>query len=253
MAESYPDVNDFVVCKVKAIKDYGAFVDLMEYPFEGFVHISNIASGWVKNIRSHVSENQVRVAVVVRVDTQKKLIDLSLRRVSPNQEKAKLVQWKNQKRAEKLFERCAGELKVPFDKAMKEIAPKLVEEYGQLYEAFEVACLDGEASLKKCGVPANWCKVITKMARDTIKPPHVSIRANVQMSFSDSNGVEHIKKIAKDVCTDDVDFSYVSAPNYSLIVESKDYPAAEKIMGKVLDKIKNSVAQAKGTFSFKRP
>jgi len=252
MAVVYPEVNDLVVCKVKTIKDYGVFVDLLEFPLEGFVHISNVSSGWVKNIRSHVSDGQIRAAVVVRVDKEKNIIDLSLRRVSPNQEKVKMLEWKNNKRAEKLFERCASELKVPFDKAMKEIAPKLIEEYTQLYDAFEASCVEGEKAVKKCGVPANWCKVITRLAKDTIKPPCVNIRVAVNMSFFDSNGVEHIREIAKSISNKDVSFSYVSAPNYQLIVDSKDYPTAEKILSNVLEKIKANVAENNGTFNFKR-
>ena len=53
----YPEEGEFVVGTVKNVKDYGAFVTLDEYlEKEGFVHIADVSSGWIKYIRDHVWE-----------------------------------------------------------------------------------------------------------------------------------------------------------------------------------------------------
>ena len=70
----YPDRNELVVVKVTQILDYGVFAELLEYGnAKGFIHISNVSSSWVKNIRNVVKSNQVRVAKVLNIDVEKEL------------------------------------------------------------------------------------------------------------------------------------------------------------------------------------
>ena len=100
----YPDRGDLVVVKVTQILDYGVFLELLEYDkAKGFIHISNVSSSWVKNIRNFVKANQVRVAKVLNIDTEKRQIDLSFAGVSPQREKQKLTEFKQVNREEKLI------------------------------------------------------------------------------------------------------------------------------------------------------
>ena len=82
MNESWPEVGDLVVATVQRIVGYGAYVTLDEYEDkEGLLHISEISSSWVRNIRNHVRERQKVVLQVLRVDAAHGQVDLSLRRV----------------------------------------------------------------------------------------------------------------------------------------------------------------------------
>jgi translation initiation factor 2 alpha subunit (eIF-2alpha) len=52
-----PEPGELVVSTVKKIAPYGAYVALDEFnDTEGLLHISEISSRWVKNIRDHVRE-----------------------------------------------------------------------------------------------------------------------------------------------------------------------------------------------------
>ena len=45
MKREYPEVGDLVIGTIESVKDYGAFVDLDEYPGKkGFIHVSEVAS-----------------------------------------------------------------------------------------------------------------------------------------------------------------------------------------------------------------
>ncbi|MEC8948750.1 MAG: S1 RNA-binding domain-containing protein, partial [Candidatus Thermoplasmatota archaeon] len=47
-----PEEGEFVIGRVSEVRNHGADVELLEYPGQkGFVHISEVASGWVKYIR----------------------------------------------------------------------------------------------------------------------------------------------------------------------------------------------------------
>jgi translation initiation factor 2 subunit 1 len=133
----WPDEGDNVVCSVKRVTDFGAFVELDEYGHrEGLIHISDVASGWVKYIRDHVREGQKIVCKVLYVDTAKHHIDLSLKDVNEHQRREKIQEWKNEQKAEKWIEYVAKTTKIS-----KEDLPKLTdlfyEKFGSVYAAFQ--------------------------------------------------------------------------------------------------------------------
>ena len=100
----FPDEGELVVATVKDVKGFGAFCTLDEYPGkEGFIHIAEVAAGWVKYVRDHVRENQKIVAKVISVDQNRGHVDLSLKRVNDHQRRETISAWKNEQKAEKLL------------------------------------------------------------------------------------------------------------------------------------------------------
>ena len=67
----WPEIGDFVIATIQKITDYGAYVMLDEYEKQGLLHVSEVSSGWVRNIRDFVREGQKTVLKVLRVDAQK--------------------------------------------------------------------------------------------------------------------------------------------------------------------------------------
>ena len=112
----FPDNGELVVCTVDSVKNYGAFVTLDEYDGkQGFVHVRDVATGWVKYIRDYVREGQKIVCKVLGVDSSKGHIDLSLKSVNDHQKREKIQQWKNENKAEKLMEIVAERLSISVD------------------------------------------------------------------------------------------------------------------------------------------
>lgn len=109
----YPEVGDLVVASVTRVVDYGVYVKLDEYDgVEGLIHISEIASTYVKNIRVHVREGQKLVLKVLRVSPQRAQVDLSLRRVTGREKSEKMLEWKKVKKADSIIKGAAERLKV---------------------------------------------------------------------------------------------------------------------------------------------
>lgn len=79
-SQEWPDEGELIVGTVYKVLNYGAFAKLEEYQGkEAFIHISEVSSGWVKNIRDHVRENQKIVCRVLRVNPKKGHVDASLK------------------------------------------------------------------------------------------------------------------------------------------------------------------------------
>ncbi|MDD2755239.1 MAG: S1 RNA-binding domain-containing protein, partial [Methanothrix sp.] len=103
--EGWPEVGSLVVCTVTQVVDFGAFVSMDEYSGkQGLIHISEVASGWIKYIRDHVREGQKIVCKVLNVDTSRHHIDLSLKDVNEHQRREKIQEWKADQKAWKWLE-----------------------------------------------------------------------------------------------------------------------------------------------------
>jgi len=55
----WPEPGDLVIATVKTVMDYGAYATLDEHNDKrGFLHISEISSARIRNVRDFVRENQ---------------------------------------------------------------------------------------------------------------------------------------------------------------------------------------------------
>ncbi|HEY0090710.1 MAG TPA: S1 RNA-binding domain-containing protein, partial [Candidatus Lokiarchaeia archaeon] len=143
--KEYPDEGELVVGTVVKVQNFGAFITLDEYPGkEGFIHIAEIATGWVKRIRNYIKEKQKVVCKVLQVDKTKNHIDLSLKRVNEHQKRDKIQEWKNSQKAEKLLEMVAKQIGKNNEQCYKEFGNDLIKKYGSLYAAFEETAYDSK-------------------------------------------------------------------------------------------------------------
>ncbi|MFC2174649.1 translation initiation factor IF-2 subunit alpha [archaeon] len=236
----YPEPQELVVCRVKSLKGYGAFVDLLEYKKEGFIHISQIASGWIKNIRSHIGEGQIRVGLVTNVDREKNMIDVSLRKVSDNQEKRRMSQYKRAKRADKLFERAANELKEDPVESYTKIAEPLKVEFGDLYSGFEAISANGADAVKSLKLPKKWVDHLVQLAEENVTAPEVTITRKLTLVSYAPDGVKSVRSALTALQKGGVTVTYVSAPEYLLSVTAGDYPDAERILRDAMEPIEKA-------------
>jgi translation initiation factor 2 subunit 1 len=60
-----PEVGEIVVATIAKIGDHGAYATLDEYNgIQGFLHVSEIAHGWVRNVSKFVKEGEKKVLLV---------------------------------------------------------------------------------------------------------------------------------------------------------------------------------------------
>lgn len=245
----YPEKNDFVVVKIVQILGYGVFVELLEYGnVRGFIHISNVSSSWVKNIRNLVKINQVRVAKVLGVDTQKKQIDLSFAGISPQIEKQKLTEFKQVNREEKLISILAKKEKKDFDVVWGEVADPLINEFGSLYKAFEKIYLGEDLSKF---IPKKWFKQVKELVEKNIVVSKKSLRAIIELKTLSNNGVEDIKELLKTIENKkDINILYSGAGKYVITVFSSTYKDAEKNLTKIINELESGAKKNGIDFKF---
>jgi translation initiation factor 2 subunit 1 len=252
-AGEYPEEGEHVVATVQSLRNFGAFVTLDEYDGkEAFIHLSEVATGWVKYIRDYVHEGQKIVARVIHVDLEKGQVDLSLKRINDHQRREKLLEWKNEKRALKLLSQVAQLLGITIEEATSTIGDQMVEKYGSLYKAFEVASLDPKKFTKDAGKDP-WVSQVSKVARESINPPHVAVSGILEVSHPASDGVLHVQRAllaAEAVAPESIAVQYVGAPRYRLTVSGIQYKSAEELLKKASDVALSAIKKSGGKGSF---
>jgi len=255
--KDYPKTGDLVVGTVIKVQNFGAFVTLDEYPGkEGFIHIAEIATGWVKRIRNHIRERQKVVCKVMHVDRVKNHVDLSLKRVNEHQKREKIQEWKNSQKSEKLLEMLSKRLNKNIEQCYDEFANSLIKKYGTLYAAFEEAAYDIE-TLKKDGFKGDWLKDFETIAKTSITIPFVNIKGYVTVTSWLPDGISHIRNAlmeAEHSEFEDVEIQikYIAAPHYMITVRAPDYKVAEDEMKKTVEKIEDSIKKHYGNCEFHR-
>ncbi len=254
--DGYPSPGEIVIGTVTRVMDFGAFVSLDEYEDkEGMVHISEVAPGWVKDIRDHVKKGQKVVCKVLSVNPKRGHIDLSIKDVTERQKKEKWQQWKSELRAFKWLEIAGEKVGISKEELVK-IGKKLIKEYDTIYEAFEEAAFEGYEVLVPV-VGEEMAKAIAEIARENVKPPRVKVRGYFELKCFASDGIERIKKalmeaykVAKDGVK--VTLEYVGAPKYRIVIEAEDYKVAEKTLKNVVNRVLKTIKKLGGEGNFVR-
>ncbi len=253
MKHKWPQEGDLVVATVHKVLNYGAFAKLEEYPGEeAFIHISEVSAGWVKNIRDYVRENQKIVARVLRVNPKKGHVDVSMKRIREDQRTRKIQQWKIEQKAEKLLEFAAKSINKDLNTAYEEVGYGMMDEFGDLYGAFEISAEEGKDSLIERGMDEEWAAAITEVAKKNISPPEVQITGYVDITSYAVDGVQIIRNALNSINKDNVAVQCVGAPRYRLLVKSSDYITAETILKDAADKAIEIVLEAGGEGEFHR-
>jgi translation initiation factor 2 subunit 1 len=248
-----PEPGEIVICTVREITSHGIYVNLDQYDaMNGFLHVSEISTGWVRNIDRVAKVQQKLVLKVIRADRSRKEIDLSLRQVTNEERRAKVIQWKRDERAHAIINVVKKKMNLT-DAQLMDYVRKLEGEFGTLYDALEAAAKKGEKVITSPELPGPVKNAIVETATDKIVPPKYEVGAIVEVSSRAPDGVEQVKKTLLSATSPsaDVRITYAGAPRYRIRITADDYKQAEKVMGVVLDKIRDGAGKH-GAFNYKR-
>jgi translation initiation factor 2 subunit 1 len=254
----WPEVGDLVIATVVKITSYGAYVRLDEYDKEGLLHVSEVASRWVRNIRDYVREGQKVVLKVLRVQADKGQVDLSRRRVTKRDKKEKLLSWKKDRKAEGLLRTASEKLNISFEEAYEKAGALIEKAFGELHEGLEKTAKDGVDVLLKLGIDKDLAVTLEAIAKEKIQISLVNVKGILELRNPKPNGVLLIKETLQNVKEigesegADVTVYLVSPPKYRIVVSAEDYKSAENALEKATKSALKTIAKSGGTGAFKR-
>ncbi len=260
--DELPEEGELVMATVKDVLAQGAYVSLDEYDgLTGFLHISEIATGWIKNIEHYVRPQQKLVLKVIRVNKARREVDLSLRQVTNEERRLKLIEYKRSEKA-KAFLRIIRERCKISDEEFDRYVDIMLDEYPLLYDMFEDVAKKGIKCIEHLNLPEDMLNAIQEIA-SKIRIPSVEIGGVMELRCAREDGIEVIKdtllsaiegkgsamKDGKDV---KVNILYLGAPRYRLTIKAENFKVAEKTLNSILQSIQKSIEKKNGIFKFTR-
>ncbi|KAJ7716817.1 eukaryotic translation initiation factor 2 subunit alpha [Mycena maculata] len=229
--QKYPEVDELVMVQVRQIAEMGAYVKLLEYDgTEGMILLSELSRRRIRSVQKLIRVGRNEVVVVLRVDKEKGYIDLSKRRVSPEDITRCEERYMKSKSVASILRHVASKLggEVPgekekrvrkkggdFDDAPLEEAPAPVageEErlemlyetiawplgrtYGHPYDAFKLALTEPDTVFATLSTPipeATHVLLTSTIAR-RLTPQPIKLRADIELTCYTPAGIDAIKR-----------------------------------------------------------
>jgi len=251
--QEMPEQGEIVLGTVTKVMDHGAYVTLDEYDnLQGFLHVSEIAPGWIRSVNRFVKNGEKKVLLVKKINPQRGDIDLSLKQVSKDQKKQKLKEVKKFEKGKTLLQNVQEKAKLE-DSDIEKLEDSIYSKYDSVYDAFIEIGRNGINTVKELKIPKKTATVIEEIC-SKIKLPSVEIRGIMEITNSKSDGIEIIKKVLLDELKKDstIDITYLGAPKYRLSITSEDFKSAEKSLKPIIADIQSNIEKKKGTFKFSR-
>ncbi|KAI9451959.1 eukaryotic translation initiation factor 2 subunit alpha [Russula earlei] len=284
----YPEVDELVMVQVRQIAEMGAYVKLLEYDnIEGMILLSELSRRRIRSIQKLIRVGRNEVVVVLRVDKEKGYIDLSKRRVSPEDITKCEDRFMKSRTVASIMRHVASRLPTfdpdasgssnatdgPSDskkdkkvvveeerleKLYEQISWPLGRKYGNVYDAFKLALTEPDtvfATLPQPLPQATYSLLMATIAR-RLTPQPIKLRADIELTCYTPSGIEAIKKALKageNASTEAVPIKakLVAPPLYVLSTNATDKYAAVERLERAIESIQGTIETQGGNLIVK--
>ncbi|KAI9756549.1 MAG: hypothetical protein M4579_003808 [Chaenotheca gracillima] len=220
--EKFPEIESFVMVNVKQIAEMGAYVKLLEYDnIDGMILLSELSRRRIRSIQKLIRVGRNEVVVVLRVDKEKGYIDLSKRRVSPEDIVKCEERYNKSKMAHSILRHVAEKTKTPIEELYQNIGWPLNKKYGHSIDAFKLSITNPDV-WKEVTFPNDVVRnELTSYIGKRLTPQPTKVRADVEVTCFGYEGIDAVKTAlraaeAKNTQDSQVKVKLVSPPLYVL-------------------------------------
>jgi len=235
----------------------GAYVLLLEFVnFYGLILLSVLSRRRIRSIQKLIRVGRNEVVVVLRVDKEKGYIDLSKRRVSPEDIIKCEERYNKGKMVHSIMRHVAEKTLTPIEQLYETIAWPLNKKYGHAIDAFKLSITNAEvwndATFPSEAVSEELKSYIAKR----LTPQPTKVRADVEVTCFGYEGIDAVKAALRtaEARNDDqtqVKVRLVSPPLYVLTSTCLDKNLGISRLEEAIVEIRTSIEAAGGSLVVK--
>ncbi len=247
-----PEECQIIIATVREVMGHGSYVTLDEYNnMTGFVRISEIATGWIRNIERYVRPKQKVVLKALRINKARGEVHTSLKQVSSEERRLMIIEAKKNDKSAAFLDFIKSKLKLIEEKT-EGVEDQLPQNYSFAYDSFEAIARNGLDAINSVSL-SQQAKDAIPEASKRIPVPQGNKR-NYGDNFKKTSGIDIIKNTLANakgnkggaVST----ITYVGAPRCRILVTAENFKMAEKLFNNTVDTTTCNIEKQQGTFTF---
>ncbi|KAG6366575.1 hypothetical protein INS49_000753 [Diaporthe citri] len=255
--EKYPEVDSFVMVNVKQIADMGAYVKLLEYDnIDGMILLSELSRRRIRSIQKLIRVGRNEVVVVLRVDKEKGYIDLSKRRVSPEDIVKCDERYNKSKVVHSIMRHVAEKVQTPIEQLYETITWPLNRKYGHAIDAFKLSITNPDVWQDIQFPNEAIAEELKSYISKRLTPQPTKLRADIEVTCFGYEGIDAIKTAlrraeAGNTEENQIKVRLVSPPLYVLTSQCLDKTVGIARLEQAIIDVRTSIEGAGGKLTVK--
>lgn len=255
----FPEPDDVVMVLVKEIQEMGGYVHLMEYNnCQGMIMLSELSRRRIRSVNKLLKVGRQEVAAVVRVDKEKGYIDLSKRRVAPEDVSVIEEKWNKSRTVHSIVRHVAETVGVDMIDLYTRWGWPLYRKYGHAYDGFRIAVKDPEGVLADLEITDVERTELLKNVNRRLTPQAIKLRADIEVTCYGFEGIDAVKaalnageKCGTDECG--IKIKLVAPPLYVVTTASLQKDKGIAALNTALAAVEDEITKRKGEYTCKQP
>lgn len=250
--QKFPEVDDLVMVKVNRIADMGAYVSLLEYNnMEGMILMSELSKRRFRSVNKLIKVGRLEVVLVLRVDSKKGYIDLSKRRVSPEDIVKCEEKYSKSKKVHQTVRQVAMKHKITVEELNRKVIWPLYTKYGHALDALKDAAINAREVFSGLKIDEAVMKSLIHDITLRLAPQALKLRARIDVFCFGYDGIDAVKdalRRATAVKDDKVDIKIklIALPQYVIVTSCYDKEKGIKRIQEAMELIKQCITSYKG-------
>lgn len=253
----FPEADDVVMVLVKEIQDMGGYVHLLEYNnCQGMIMLSELSRRRIRSVNKLLKVGHQEVAAVVRVDKDKGYIDLSKRRVAP-EDIAKIEEkWNKSRSVHSIVRHVAETVGVDTIDLYQRWGWPLYRKYGHAYDGFRLAVTDADTVLQGLDISEKERTELLRNIERRLTPQPIKLRADLEVTCYHYEGIDAVKaalKAGEAMSTElhSIKIKLVAPPLYVMTTSSLSKDTGIQVLNDALQVVESEIRKRKGKYTLK--
>lgn len=232
---------------------------LLEYEnMEGYLLSTEVTKKRVKLVNKYMKVGKQEPMMVIRVDMEKRYIDLSKKKVLAADAERTEIYYKKAKMVHNILKQMA--VKIGPDCTLLSLYKKfgwdLYDKYGHAFDAFRLIMSDKEAVFKEINISANDQRVLVEAISRKMAPTPLKLRADFELTCFTYEGIDALKAAlltakalvnAKDPHIQ-VSFKLIAPPHYRIETVTLKKVEGLELLEEALKDVERVIKEKGGTF-----